>query len=184
MRQQYAWRSMLLNGILALIALLVILQMVRIQASAEAEAFRAQADTFKGGYKTYYPERGEIYDRNGHLLAGNQTVYEVGVDLTAVIDPHSVAMAVSVNLGKDYNEVFTEILNPPPGISYLVVDNFASSEAVSHLEELKKELNQAEARTPSLAGLEFSPRLKRSYPEGALASNVIGFVNREGRGYL
>lgn len=132
MRQQYAWRSLLLNGFLAFVATLVVLQMVRIQVSAEAEAFRAQADAFKGGYKTFYPERGEIYDRNGHLLAGNQTVYEVGVDLTTVIDPHSVAMAVSVNLGKDYNEVYSEILNPPPGLSYLVVDNFASSEAVTY----------------------------------------------------
>ncbi len=184
MRQQYAWRSLLLNGFLAFVATLVVLQMVRIQVSAEAEAFRAQADAFKGGYKTFYPERGEIYDRNGHLLAGNQTVYEVGVDLTTVIDPHSVAMAVSVNLGKDYNEVYSEILNPPPGLSYLVVDNFASSEAVTYLKELKTELSNSGNPTPSLAGLEFSPRLERSYPEDALASDVIGFVNREGRGYF
>jgi len=184
MRQQYAWRSLLLNVFLALIAALVVLQMVRIQVSAEAGAFRDQADDFKGGYRTYYPERGEIFDRNGHLLAGNQTVYEVGVDLTTVIDPHSVAMAVSVNLGKDYEEVYSNILNPPPGISYLVVDNFASPEAVAYLKELKKELNESENPTPSLAGLEFSLRLERSYPEGALASNVLGFVNFEDRGYF
>lgn len=184
MRQQYVWRSTLLNGILALIAVLVILQMVRIQASAEAEAFRAQADAFKGGFRTFYPERGEIYDRNGHLLAGNQTVYEVGVDLTTVKDPHSVAMAVSVNLGKDYDEIYGEILNPPSGLSYLVVDNFASAESVAYLKNLKQELSEAEAPSPSLAGLEFSPRLMRSYPENALASNVLGFVNREGRGYF
>ena len=184
MRQQYAWRSLLLNVFLALIAALVVLQMVRIQVSAEAGAFRDQADDFKGGYRTYYPERGEIFDRNGHLLAGNQTVYEVGVDLTTVIDPHSVAMAVSVNLGKDYEEVYSNILNPPPDISYLVVDNFASPEAVAYLKELKKELNESENPTPSLAGLEFSLRLERSYPEGALASNVLGFVNFENRGYF
>jgi cell division protein FtsI/penicillin-binding protein 2 len=184
MRQQYAWRSLLLNGILTVVAALVILQMVRIQASAEAEAFREQADAFKGGYKTFYPERGEIYDRNGHLLAGNQIVYEVGVDLPTVIDPHSIAMAVSVNLNKDYDEVYSGILNPPPGLSYLVVDNFASSEAVAGLKDLKQQLNESEDLTPSLAGLEFSPRLERSYPEASLASNVLGFVNREGRGYF
>ena len=184
MRQQYAWRSLLLNGFLAFVAALVVLQMVRIQVSAEAGIFQDQADAFKGGYRTYYPERGEIYDRNGHLLAGNQTVYEVGVDLTSVIDPHSVAMAVSVNLGKDYEEVYSNILNPPPNISYLVVDNFASPEAVAYLKELKKELNESESPTPSLEGLEFSQRLERSYPEGALASNVLGFVNFEGRGYF
>jgi len=184
MRQQYAWRSLLLNGFLAFVATLVVLQMVRIQASAEADQFRDQADLFAGDYKTYYPERGAIYDRNGHLLAGNQTVYEVGVDLTTVRDPHSIAMAVSVNLGKNYDKVYSDILNPPPNISYLVVDNFASPEAVAYLQKLKKELNESENPTPSLAGLEFSPRLERSYPEGALASNILGFVNLEGRGYF
>jgi len=184
MRQQYAWRSMLLNGVMALVAVLIVSQMVRIQASAEAEAFREQANAFKGSYRTYFPERGEIYDRNGHLLAGNQIVYEVGVDLNTVIDPHSVAMAVSVNLNKDYDEIYSEILNPPSGLSYLVVDNFASPKAVEYLQELKDELNKAENPTPSLAGLEFSPRLERSYPEDSLASNVLGFVNREGRGYF
>ena len=184
MRQQYAWRSMVLNSFLALIAALVVLQMVRIQVSAEAERFREQKRNFSGSYKTYYPERGEIYDRTGHLLAGNQTVYEVGVDLKTVRDPHSIAMAVSVNLGKDYNTVYSNILNPPSGISYLVLDNFASPATVAYLKELKAELNEAETPIPSLIGLEFSPRLERSYPENALASNIIGFVNMEGRGYF
>ena len=35
----------------------------------------------------------------------------------------------------------------------------------------------------SLAGLDFRAHLQRSYPENSLASNVIGFVNREGHGY-
>jgi cell division protein FtsI/penicillin-binding protein 2 len=184
MRQQYAWRSMLLNGFLAFIAALVVLQMVRIQASAEADAFRDQKDNFAGEYRTYYPERGEIYDRNGHLLAGNRTVYEVGVDLNTVRDPHSIAMAVSVNLGKNYDEIYSEILNPPAGFSYLVLDNHAPPEAVAYLKEIKKELNESDNPTPSLVGLEFNPRLARSYPEDALASNVLGFVNLEGRGYF
>lgn len=184
MRQQYAWRSLLLNGFLAILSALVVLQMVRIQASAEAEEFRKQKDAFAGETKVYYPERGEIYDRNGHLLAGNQTVYEVGVNLNTVRDPHSIAMAVSVNLGLDYDEVYSDILNPPPGIAYLVLDNFAPPDVVTYLKELKEELNQSENPTPSLVGLSFSPRLERSYPEGALASNVIGFVNLEGRGYF
>jgi cell division protein FtsI/penicillin-binding protein 2 len=184
MRQQYAWRSMLLNGFLAFIATLIVLQMVRIQASAEADAFRDQKNNFAGEYRTYYPERGEIYDRNGHLLAGNRTIYEVGVDLNSVRDPHSIAMAISVNLGKNYDEIYSEILNPPAGFSYLVLDNQASPEAVAILKELKQKLNASENPTPSLAGLEFSPRLARSYPEDALASNVLGFVNLEGRGYF
>ena len=184
MRQQYAWRSLLLNGFLAFIATVVVLQMVRIQASAEADRFREQKDIFSGTYKTYYPERGEIFDRNGHLLAGNQTVYEVGVDLNTVKDPHSIAMAVSTNLGKNYDKVYSDILNPPADLSYLVIDNFAAPEAVAYLQELKDEMNESDNPIPSLIGLEFNPRLERSYPEDSLASNVIGFVNMEGRGYF
>lgn len=184
MRQQYAWRSLILNACLALAAVAIVLQMVRIQASAEAEQFRQQANAFAGEWKTYYPERGQIYDRNGHLLAGNQSVYEVGVDLEAMRDPHSIALAVSVNLGKDYDQVYTNLLNPPEGIAYLVIDNFADPHAVAYLEGLKEELAAQPSALPSLAGLEFHVRLQRSYPEGALASNILGFVNREGRGYF
>ena len=33
-------------------------------------------------------------------------------------------------------------------------------------------------------GLAFKPHFQRSYPENALASNVLGFVTRDGRGYF
>ena len=184
MRQQYAWRSLLLNGTLALLAVTIVLQIVRIQASAEANQFRIQADAFAGSFVTYYPERGKIFDRNGHLLAGNQTVFEVGVDIKSVRDPYSIAMAASNYLGKDYDEVYSSILNPPADLSFLVIENFAPSEVVLEMKNLKIEMENQENPTPSLAGLEFNARLHRSYPEDALASNLIGFVNQEGRGYF
>jgi hypothetical protein len=40
MREQYAWRSLTLAGILALVGLSIILQIVRIQNSPEAATFR------------------------------------------------------------------------------------------------------------------------------------------------
>ena len=185
MRQQYAWRSMFLNGILSFVAVAILLQMVRIQASAEANYFRDRANEFAGEYKYFFPERGEIYDRNGHLLAGNQITYEVGVDLDRVRDPHTIALTLSVNLGRDYDEILTSILNPPPGLKYLVIDNYVSVEIAEHLMELKDQVaEETEGPTPSLAGLGFKPRLGRNYPEITLASNVIGFVNREGNGYF
>ena len=52
MRQQYAWRSLLLSGFLASVAVLIFLQMVRIQVSPEAELFREQQDIYAGDYKT------------------------------------------------------------------------------------------------------------------------------------
>ena len=185
MRQQYAWRSMFLNGILSIVAVAIVLQMVRIQASAEADYFRERANEFSGEFKWYFPERGELYDRTGHLLAGNQTVYEVGVDLASVQDPHTIALTLSVNLNRDYDEIHTSILHPPPGLKYLVIDKYVPVEIAEHLMELKKQVaEETEGPTPSLAGLGFTARLERNYPEDTLASNVIGFVNREGSGYF
>ena len=52
------------------IALAIIVQMTRIQNSPEAAIFRQQTSNYAYELRTFYPDRGEIYDRNGHLLGG------------------------------------------------------------------------------------------------------------------
>ena len=92
MRQEYAWRSMALTTLLAFVAVAVLGQMIRIQHSTEAEVFRVQAEKYSGKWQTFYPERGEVYDRNGHLLAGNEAVYTVGVNIPDMEDAHTIAL--------------------------------------------------------------------------------------------
>lgn len=186
MRQQYAWRIKTLAGILAFFALAIIVQIMRIQNSQEAAIFRQQAFDYASELKTFYPDRGEIYDRNGHLLAGNQTVYEVGVNLTNVKDANTMALTLSAQLGVDYDQTLALIQNPPEGLSYIVIKDFVEADKAEALQELKN-MMQAEALSGTyggLMGLEFKAHPHRSYPEGALASNILGFVNREGRGYF
>src|SRR5512140_600754 len=113
MRQQYARRSQFLTSVMGVVALAIIVQIVRIQNSTEASIFRKQASDYAYEWQTFYPDRGEIYDRNGHLLAGNKTVYEIGVNLGIVKDPNAIATAVSVELGIDYAKIINEIQNPP-----------------------------------------------------------------------
>ncbi len=186
MRQQYAWRSSLLAGILAFVAFAIVVQIIRIQNSQEAAIFRERALNYASELKTFYPDRGEIYDRNGHLLAGNKTVYEVGVNLTAIKNPNAIALAVSGQLGLDYGQVLAQIQKPPAGISYMVLQDFVEADKAEALKKMKSDAQaQAEPGTlGSLTGLEFNPHPQRSYPEGSLASNILGFVNREGRGYF
>jgi cell division protein FtsI/penicillin-binding protein 2 len=181
MRQQYAWRSLVLSGILGFVGISILLQTVRIQNSPEAEVFRAQAAEFANILQTYYPERGEIYDRNGHMLAGNRTVFEIGVDLQAAKDKHSIALAVGVELGLNPDSLYSQMVNPPAGLQYMVLADFVDSAKAAAFQQLKQ---TTDAQSNSLAGLEFKPHPQRSYPEGSLASNVLGFVNREGRGYF
>jgi len=186
MRQQYARRTQALTSVMGFIALAIIVQMTRIQNSPEAAIFRQQASNYAYELRTFYPDRGEIYDRNGHLLAGNKSVYEIGVDLNIVKDPNAIAAAVSVELGKDYSQVLDSIQNPPEGISYIVLSDFVDVQQAVRLQELKKTLEKqaAEGVRGGLFGLEFKSHPQRSYPENSLGSNIIGFVSREGRGYF
>ena len=186
MRQQYGRRSQVLAGALALFAFAIVVQMTRIQNSPEAEIFRQQSEAYAYEYRTFYPNRGEIYDRKGRLLAGEKIIYEIGVDLSIMTDPHAIAFAVSDTLGMDYDGLMDVMQNPPEGLSYIILVDYVDAEQALYLQELKKALNEQapEGSVGGLTGLQFKPHPQRSYPENALGSNILGFVSREGTGYF
>ena len=182
MRQQYATRSLILIAILCLVALGVIAQMIRIQNSEQAKVFLSQGDQYAGEFQMVYPERGEIYDRNGHLLAGNRTVYEVGVSLNDMTDPQAMAYTLGLYLGLAQEEVYDQLANAPESWEYVVVQDYVGAETVTSLQQLIQQLEDVDDHR--LDGLGFKPHFQRSYPENELASNVLGFVTRDGRGYF
>jgi cell division protein FtsI/penicillin-binding protein 2 len=182
MRQQYTLRSLILVAFLVIAGFAVIIQMIRIQYSNQAQLFLLQGDRYSGEFQMVYPERGEIYDRNGHLLAGNRTVYEVGVSLNEMKDPQAMAYILGMYLGLVYEEVYDQLVNSPETWEYVVVQDYVGAETVTSLQELVKQLS--DAGDPRLRGLAFKPHFQRSYPENELASNVLGFVTRDGRGYF
>ncbi len=182
MRQQYAIRSLIIIAGFVLVGLAVIVQMIRIQNSEQAMIFLSQGDRYAGEFQMFYPERGEIYDRNGHLLAGNRTVYEVGVSLSEMKNPDSMAYILGTYLGLTYDEVYKKLSESPESWEYVVVQDYVGAETVAALQQLVQQLEDAD--DPRLSGLAFKPHLQRSYPEKDLASNVLGFVTRDGRGYF
>ncbi|MBV6449589.1 MAG: Stage V sporulation protein D [Anaerolineales bacterium] len=182
MRQQYAVRSLFLVFCFALIGMGIIAQMIRIQNSEQASVFLSQGDLYAGEFRTFYPERGEIYDRNGHLLAGNRTVFEVGVSLADVNDPESVAYILGTYLGLTYEDVFNKITNSPESWQYVVIQDYVDGGVAASLQELVQQMESVGDHR--LDGIAFKPHYQRSYPENSLASNVLGFVTRDGRGYF
>jgi len=182
MRQQYAIRSLILVVCLAIAAVAVIVQMVRIQSSEQAQIFLSQGDRYAGEFHMIYPERGEIYDRHGHLLAGNRTVYEVGVSLSEMGNPEAMARILSSYLGLTFEDVYDKLTNSPESWEYIVVQDYVGAETVTSLQALMQQFD--ETNDQRLSGLGFKPHFQRSYPETALASNVLGFVTRDGRGYF
>jgi cell division protein FtsI/penicillin-binding protein 2 len=187
----HAWRFNLIGTLFSLFAAVIVGQLVLIQTNPDTVAkFREWNAIYEGWSKTVYPARGEIYDRWGHLLAGNTTIYEVGVTRSEVQNPHTIALTLNVVLGLDYNTVFNSI-DPQAtnGGVYVVLDDFVPQERVERLQALADEMSKAYAGSrekdpPSLAGLSFQPHLMRSYPEKSLASNLLGFVGGEGHGFF
>ena len=186
MRQQYGRRSQVLSAALAFFAFAIVFQMTRIQNSPEADTFRQLSKDYSYEWRTFYPNRGEIYDRNGRLLAGEKIVYEIGVDLNIMTDAHAIAFAVADALGMDYDNLMSVIQNPPDGLSYIVLADYVESAQANYLQDLKKALNEQapDGSVGGLTGLQFKSHPQRSYPENSLASNILGFVNREGKGYF
>ena len=183
-----------LGLIFLIVAVTVVGRIVYIQFSPQAETLREKGESFIGFVQDLQPVRGEIYDRWGNLLAGNTTVYEIGVELQHVRNPETIALALSVHTGADFGQVY-EIASQEASAEavYAVLQDYVSPEDIQRLEEFAQQIEDGlvatpgkgkDARPPSLAGLIWTPHLARTYPEGDLGSNILGFVSREGKGYF
>ena len=190
MNSEGTWRYTLLATLYSLMAIFIIGQLVRIQTNPEqVEYYLEKSRIFEADLRSIKPPRGLLYDRQGKLLAGNTTVYEVGVELAQVRNPHSIALTLNVVLGLDYTAVLEAVSQEAsPKAVRVVLDDFVPQEKIDLLERYRAELENSTPRLkgeepPSLSGLEYIPHLQRDYPERYLASNVLGFVSREGSGY-
>ncbi len=124
-------------------------------------------------------ERGNIYDRWGKLLAGNKVVYELSVNLDMVQNQDTLDKELERILDIDYYGVINnvDIIKH----RYVTLTDFVTPAQIAEIEEaIRKYKNYVPAKKskepiPSMSGLEWTPHLVRTYPENALASNVLGF---------
>ena len=181
MKNDFKSRLALFSVFFAVMLIGVVLRIVLVQASSEADLFRRMGEKSAWVEKVLKPERGKIYDRNGNMLAGNKITYEIGLTLTNMKDPQAVAMGLSNVLGTPYDEMYALITGQAPEQVYLTISQFASKDQGEQLILMQKDYTET-GQGLNLAGLEFSSRLSRSYPNGKLASSVMGFVLRNNSG--
>jgi cell division protein FtsI/penicillin-binding protein 2 len=191
MKTEHNWRYTFLGILMSFLPLLIVSRIVIIQANPKAlEGLLDKSQLYTGKYIKVEPARGQIYDRWGDLLAGNKTVYEVGVYLAQVRNPESIALAANIVLGMDYNEVLQIAKTPlSKNAVYRVLTNYVSEEKIDRLDAMAEQMQASEPigddqPAPSLSGLIYTPRLLRTYPENQVASNILGFVSRDGIGYF
>lgn len=188
MKPEYSWRFMLVGSLLLVLPVLVLFQLVRLQTDSEQkEKLLKQGDKWTSVDTKIVPPRGLIYDRWGHLLAGNQIVYEVGVELDQVTNANAIALATSLVLNEDYAKMFGLISTPlSKTAKHITLADNVSQEQVDKLKAMKEEFIKQYGNikdAPSLDGLTYIAHLQRTYPEKSLASNILGFVNRDGVGF-
>jgi cell division protein FtsI/penicillin-binding protein 2 len=191
------WRFNLLGILFLLAGVMIIVQLVRLQFSPERAAFVKQGDQYNRTLHIFYPPRGDIYDRWGRLLAGSTLVYEVGVQVDNVVNPDSIAFALSKVLVKHAEYAYAGFSDEKLAVihqaqisktAYVQLVDFVTPEELSQLQDWSRNyanlpnVDYGKAGKPSLAGLVYRPRLQRYYPENELGANILGFVNRDGIG--
>ena len=181
------WRYQIVQFILGFLGILIIVRIYSYQTSEILPPSWEEEGEYT--YVTFSPARGDIYDRNGNLLAGNNTVYEVVVDLDIVRkynNAEAICLALSVNAGSNYGELMQKFSDAPITQQYLFLTDNVSSDAFkkidTYMQELAKKTETPRAST--LGGIHFKPHYQRFYPENSLASNIIGFVPLNNIGYF
>ncbi len=161
-------RLQLVGTLLATLVLVLVVQLLQVQvvdhrfyvdwAKEQRERPIAMADS----------PRGVIRDRNGHLLVGNSVKYSIEADTAYVVDAPGVALA----------------LGPLLHLPAAQIEQWLRSDAlwVQIAPSVSKEVGEQIAAM-GLRGITVRPSWKREYPEGWLASHVLGFCNGEGEGF-
>ena len=191
MKNDSNWRYNFVGVVLFILPVMIVLQIVRIKFNPPlVEDLISEGKNLSGEYRIMSPARGKIYDRWGHILASNKKTYEVGVDLYRVRNPETIAQTLNLVLGLDYADVLKSAsVKPSESSVYVVLADNIDEEKIKQLEILIDQMwetyrTSGDSNTPSLSGLIYKPHLMRTYPEKVIASNILGFVSREGKGFF
>ncbi len=184
--QDHAGRLSFLGIVLSIAPVLILFMILRVQIDpVEARQMKEFNEAVSKINRQVTPVRGLIYDRYGNLLAGNESLYEVGINLESKeflkSKPETIALTLSGILDLDYADVFTLASYKFVKFEsvYVTVARFVSK---SKVDELKSYID-LKGDEAGLDCVEFTPMLTRVYPEKTLGSNILGYVNLSGDGY-
>ncbi len=168
-------RMFVMLGILLLLPAALLVQLVRINF-IEGEGLRQLWNKQAITEIAIPAERGNIYDRNGTLLATNTIDYRMALDpkvpgmTQAQIDSVLATLGRTTGKGKAY---YQGILKDAPTRSRYVV-----------LEKTMNSMQKEELANLGIRGVILEENYRRSYTFGSLAAHAMGFVNHEMKGRI
>ena len=158
-------RLILLAIMLALAGLIVRLLILQV---GRHDYYRQQAARQHWSKKKLAAQRGEIYDRNGKVLAISVPGYSCYADPKLVKDPQRTARILASLLSMDIARVQRSLSHPRRRFVW-----------IKRLLSTEKSL---EIKSHKLAGIYFRQEPRRVYPYGTLAAHIIGFVGMDHQG--
>jgi len=143
---------------------LYFLQVVRHEELAQ------QAESNRTAIVPIVPNRGDILDRNGVLLAGNYKSYTMEITPALVPDLEQTIAALGelVEITPRDRRRFNKLLAESRNFESLPLRMRLTDEEVARLA----------AQRYRFPGVEIKARLFRTYPLGATASHVVGYIGR------
>lgn len=113
--------------------------------------------------------RGDILDRNGNVIATNETACNISVIHNQITDMESVISVLSTELGMDEETVRKKV------------------EKVTSIEKIKNNVDKSvgdKILSYGLDGIKVDEASVRYYPNNELFSKVIGFAGSDGQGVV
>ena len=135
--------------------------------TVRAGALRKAAQTQQLTNETLPAQRGTILDRNGVDLAVSEPAQDISADPYLIKDPLQAAGELAPLLGQPQAQILAK-LSERRGFVYLAR---ALPARQAHA-----------AMALKLEGISGTPVMRRVYPRGTLAAQVLGFVGTEGQG--
>lgn len=173
-----AWRLVIFCAILALSLGGLVARLVRVQL-LDGERYRAAAQANQIRLIPVAAPRGMIYDRHGRIMARSSPSFVVGLIPSEVKNPRAELSSLSGIVGVDETTLWDRLLRHR-GVEY---PNFAAVAAnepygpivlatglpVATVARLSEVLSD-------LPGVDLEVQPIRNYPEGPVASHLIGYV--------
>jgi cell division protein FtsI/penicillin-binding protein 2 len=127
----------------------------------------AVASQEHGGLNVQVPLRGEIVDAAGNPLAMDVTMNDVTASPKHIKDPSRTAQLLAPVLGQSAKRLFTILTSDTP---------------YALLAPRVDETTSQKIRNLALPGIVLDPQVGRDYPDGQVASQVLGYTDTSNRG--
>ncbi|MDC0738991.1 penicillin-binding protein 2 [Cognatishimia sp. SS12] len=166
-QQRMTRRGLLLGGAQLGFMALLGLRMRHLQVE-QADEYRLLAEENRINIRLIAPARGEIYDRNGVVIAENEPSYRITIVREDAGNVDEVIKNLSTLIELDdseLNRAMTEMKRSPPFLPITVAERISW-----------EEMSRVAVNAPALPGVTPEVGLSRKYPHSHDFAHVIGYV--------